>query len=95
MSAVRWACVVAALGAAAYLLLEPASADLPAQQYRAGIVHEAGVGLWNNGWFAGHHTPGYSLLSPPRRAARAAARGRAGSARCGRAVRNDRAAPLG
>ncbi len=65
MSPVRWACVAAALGAAACLLLEPASADLAAQEYRAGLVREAGLGIWDNGWFAGHHTPGYSLLFPP------------------------------
>jgi hypothetical protein len=61
----RRACAVAALGAAAYLLLEPASADLAAQQYRAGLVRTAGLGLWDDGWFAGHHTPAYSLLFPP------------------------------
>ncbi len=60
MIAARWACVVAALGAAVYLLLDPATADHAAQEYRAGL----GVGLWDNGWFAGHHTPAYSLLSP-------------------------------
>jgi len=65
VTAVRWACVVAALGAAAYLLLEPASADLAAQLYRAQLVEEHGLGVWDNGWFAGHHTPGYSLLFPP------------------------------
>lgn len=53
--------VVAALGAAAYLLVAPPSADLAAQEYRA----ELGLTLWNNGWFAGHHTPGYSILFPP------------------------------
>ena len=53
--------VVAALGAIAYLLVAPGSADLAAQEYRA----ELGLTLWNNGWFAGHHTPGYSVLFPP------------------------------
>ncbi|MDP2711168.1 MAG: hypothetical protein Q8O56_08105, partial [Solirubrobacteraceae bacterium] len=53
--------VLAALGAAAYLLVAPPSADLAAQEYRA----ELGPTLWNNGWFAGHHTPGYSVLFPP------------------------------
>lgn len=53
--------VVAALGAGAYLLAAPPSADLAAQEYRADL----GLVLWNNGWFAGHHTPGYSVLSPP------------------------------
>jgi MFS family permease len=56
--------VAAALGACAYLLLAPHSADLAAQQYRAGLVRDGGLGLWDNGWFAGHHTPAYSLLSP-------------------------------
>lgn len=53
--------VVAALGAAIYLLVAPPSADLAAQEYRADL----GLALWNNGWFAGHHTPGYSILFPP------------------------------
>jgi hypothetical protein len=59
-----WA-VAAALGAAAYLLLDPPSADLAAQEYRAGLVRSAGLGIWDNGWYAGHHTPGYSVLFPP------------------------------
>ncbi len=53
--------VVAALGAAVYLLVAPPSADLAAQEYRADL----GLVIWNNGWFAGHHTPGYSVLFPP------------------------------
>ena len=53
--------IVAALGAVAYLLVAPPSADLAAQEYRAQL----GLALWNNGWFAGHHTPGYSVLFPP------------------------------
>jgi hypothetical protein len=57
--------VVAVLGAAAYLLLHPASADLAAQEYRAGLVRGGGFGIWDNGWYAGHHTPAYSLLFPP------------------------------
>jgi hypothetical protein len=57
--------VVAALGAAAYLLLHPPSADLAAQEYRAGLVRSAGLGIWDNGWYAGHHTPAYSVLFPP------------------------------
>ena len=65
MKAVGWACLVAALGAAACLLLDPHSADLAAQRYRAGLVEEAGLGLWDNGWFAGHHTPAYSVLFAP------------------------------
>jgi hypothetical protein len=65
VTAARWACAVAVLGAAAYLLLDPATADHAAQEYRAGLVRDAGLGLWDNGWYGGHHTPAYSLLSPP------------------------------
>jgi hypothetical protein len=57
--------VVAALGALAYLLLAPPSADLAAQEYRAALVRSAGLALWDNGWYAGHHTPAYSVLFPP------------------------------
>jgi hypothetical protein len=57
--------VVAALGAVAYLLLDPPSADLAAQEYRAGLVRRAGFVLWDNGWYGGHHTPAYSVLFPP------------------------------
>lgn len=53
--------VLAALGVLAYLLVVPASADLAAQEYRADL----GLTLWNDGWFAGHHTLGYSVLFPP------------------------------
>ncbi|MEA2149449.1 MAG: hypothetical protein QOD69_1279 [Solirubrobacteraceae bacterium] len=56
---------LAALGALAYLLAHPASADLAAQEYRAGLVRRAGLALWDNGWYAGHHTPAYSVLFPP------------------------------
>jgi hypothetical protein len=28
-------------------------------------VRRAGPGIWDNGWYAGHHTPAYSVLSPP------------------------------
>ncbi len=57
--------VVAALGALAYLLVDPPSADLAAQEYRAGLVRDGGLGIWDNGWYAGHHTPAYSVLFPP------------------------------
>ncbi|MBJ7329529.1 MAG: hypothetical protein JHC95_06505 [Solirubrobacteraceae bacterium] len=57
--------IVAALGAALYLLLEPRSADLIAQLYRAEILREDGAWLWDSGWFAGHQLPAYSVLYPP------------------------------
>jgi hypothetical protein len=54
-----WA--LAAVAAAAYLVLAPPSADLAAQYYRADL----GLVLWDNGWYGGHHMPGYSVLFPP------------------------------
>ena len=95
--------VVAALGAAVYLLLAPPSADLAAQEYRAGL----GLTLCDNGWFAGHHTPGYSVLFPPLggalgvRVIGGAGGGRRGGARASATlsdtavtVRADRAGPV-
>jgi hypothetical protein len=52
---------LAALLAIAYLLVAPSSADLAAQDYRADL----GLVLWDNGWYGGHHVPGYSVLFPP------------------------------
>ena len=54
-----WA--LAAVAARAYLVLAPPSADLAAQDYRADL----GLVLWDNGWYGGHHMPGYSVLFPP------------------------------
>lgn len=53
--------MVAALLAAAYLVLDPRTGDLVAQEYRASL----GPVLWDNGWYAGHHVPAYSLTFPP------------------------------
>lgn len=58
-----WA--VAAVLAALYLAIDPPSADLAAQVYRAGNFGREGFSLWDNAWYAGHHMPGYSLLFPP------------------------------
>jgi len=58
-----WA--LATLGTLVYLLLDPPSADLAAQEYRVQLFEDAGFTLWDNGWYGGHHTPAYSLLFPP------------------------------
>jgi hypothetical protein len=39
-------------------------ADWPAQLLRLEIVERDGPAVWNNLWFAGHHTPGYGILFP-------------------------------
>jgi hypothetical protein len=51
--------------AAAYLALDPPSADLAAQAFRADLFAREGPTLWNGDWYGGHHTPGYSVLFPP------------------------------
>jgi hypothetical protein len=57
--------LVAAVLAAAYLVLDPPSADLAAQVYRTWLFEHAGFTVWDGGWYAGHHVPGYSILFPP------------------------------
>ena len=56
---------LAAVLAGLYLLLEPPAADLAAQIYRVELFEREGYALWDNGWYAGHHLPAYSLVFPP------------------------------
>jgi hypothetical protein len=55
--------VAAALGAA-YLIVQPDSADHAAQVFRSGLFDSQGLAAWDNFWFGGHHLPGYGLLLP-------------------------------
>ena len=48
----------------AYLVIRPPSADLAAATYRSDVFARAGFTLWDNGWYGGHHVPGYSLFAP-------------------------------
>src|SRR5213076_1034661 len=48
----------------AYLIAAPPSADLAAATYRSDLFARAGLGVWDNGWYDGHHLPAYSLLAP-------------------------------
>jgi hypothetical protein len=57
--------VVAAVVAVLYLVIAPPSADLAAQTYRVELFRQVGFSPWDNGWYGGHHVPGYSLLFPP------------------------------
>jgi hypothetical protein len=57
--------VIAAVIALAYLIVDPPSADLAAQTYRAGMFERHGFLVWDNAWYGGHHMPGYSVLFPP------------------------------
>jgi hypothetical protein len=57
------ALVAAALGAA-YLIIQPDSADHAAQFYRSDLFAHEGFGIWDNSWFGGHHLPGYGIMLP-------------------------------
>ncbi|HEV2812956.1 MAG TPA: hypothetical protein VGW10_06865 [Solirubrobacteraceae bacterium] len=56
---------LAALLAGLWLLFAPPTPDLAAQVYRTGLFEQHGFTLFNAQWYAGHHTPGYSLVFPP------------------------------
>jgi hypothetical protein len=57
--------LLAATLALAWLLFAPATPDLAAQVYRAGLFAQEGFTLFNAHWYGGHHTPAYSLIFPP------------------------------
>lgn len=48
-----------------YLIWEPRTVDLAAHTYRAWLFGQEGFTLWNGQWYGGHHTPAYSVISPP------------------------------
>jgi hypothetical protein len=56
---------VAGVLATVYVIVSPPSFDLAAHLLRAKLFRAEGFGLWNNWWYAGHHTLGYSVLFPP------------------------------
>ena len=51
--------------AAAYVIVSPTSLDLAAHLFRAHLFGTEGFGIWDNWWYGGHSTPGYSVLFPP------------------------------
>ncbi|MEA2243873.1 MAG: hypothetical protein QOD24_3429 [Solirubrobacteraceae bacterium] len=57
--------LLAAVLAVAWLLIGPATPDLAAAVYRAGLFQREGFTLFNANWYGGHHTPAYSILFPP------------------------------
>ncbi len=56
--------ITAAL-AVVYLIVRPRSPDLAAHIFRAELFGREGFTIWNGQWYGGHHTPAYSILSPP------------------------------
>jgi len=57
--------LVAAGLALVWLAFGPATPDLAAAVYRAGLFQREGFTLFNANWYGGHHTPAYSILFPP------------------------------
>ena len=57
--------LVAAVLAALWLAFAPATPDLAAQVYRAGLYERVGWTVFDLSWYGGHHMPGYSILFPP------------------------------
>ena len=57
--------LLAAALAVVWLLIGPATPDLAAAVYRAGLFQREGFTLFNANWYGGHHTPAYSILFPP------------------------------
>jgi hypothetical protein len=58
--------VLAAIAlAVVYLIWQPRTVDLAAHTFRADLFGEEGFTIWNGQWYGGHHTPAYSIVSPP------------------------------
>jgi hypothetical protein len=56
---------VAAAVALAWAIWQPPVRDLAAHLFRIEQFEATGPHLWNNFWYGGHVTPGYSALFPP------------------------------
>jgi hypothetical protein len=56
---------IAVVFALVYLIWQPRTVDLAAHTFRANLFGEEGFTIWNGQWYGGHHTPAYSILSPP------------------------------
>ncbi|HEY5142344.1 MAG TPA: hypothetical protein VII98_02470 [Solirubrobacteraceae bacterium] len=48
-----------------WVLGDPPTPDLAAHEYRAALAAHAPFAIWEQGWYAGHALPGYSVLMPP------------------------------
>ena len=57
--------LISAALAGVYLILKPRSPDLAAHLFRSDLFGREGFTIWNGQWYGGHHTPAYSILSPP------------------------------
>jgi hypothetical protein len=56
---------VAAVPAAVWAVWQPPVRDLAGHLFRVEQYDAVGLHVWNNLWYGGHPTPGYSALFPP------------------------------
>ena len=56
---------IAIVFAIVYLIWQPRTVDLAAHTFRADLFGREGFTIWNGQWYGGHHTPAYSIISPP------------------------------
>ena len=56
---------IAVVFAIVYLIWQPRTVDLAAHTFRADLFGKEGFTIWNGQWYGGHHTPAYSIISPP------------------------------
>jgi hypothetical protein len=56
--------VITAAAGLVYVIGGPPSTDLAAAAYRSAQFSADGFTLWDNGWYAGHNVPAYSILAP-------------------------------
>ena len=56
---------IAGAVAIVWALWQPPVRDLAGHLFRMDQYEAVGWHVWNNHWYGGHHTPGYSILFPP------------------------------
>jgi hypothetical protein len=57
--------LIATLLALVYEIWQPRTVDMAAHVFRSELFGKEGFTIWNGQWYGGHHTPAYSVLSPP------------------------------
>lgn len=57
--------LAAALACAVALVIRPRTVDLAAHVYRSILFAKDGFTIWDGNWYAGHHSPAYSVIFPP------------------------------
>jgi hypothetical protein len=56
--------LIASALALVYMIWQPRTVDMAGHVFRSELFGKEGFTIWDGQWYGGHHTPGYSLLSP-------------------------------